>query len=153
MISDNAFKGAEAVKGGAYTRRGLLAGVLLTRGNSRMIVPPSRCQYRSSIDVSRSLIREVYYPLVRSHRAGNSSVAFSAVMINPDNWTGPKAMGTVCAVDSDPALAALEAQSPASSSVARPPALAVRRRKSASTSSSVSPYPAQISSIEAFIPE
>src|ERR687889_102895 len=59
----------------------------------------------------------------------------------------------VCAGGKDPALAAPEAQSPASSSVARPPAFAVRRRKSASSSSSVSPYPAQISSMEAFIPE
>ena len=52
-----------------------------------------------------------------------------------------------------PALAAAEAQSPTSSSFARPPAFAVRCRKSASSSSSASPYPAQILSIEAFIPE
>jgi hypothetical protein len=64
---------------------------------------------------------------------------------------GAEGEGTDDAVE--PAPAAPEAQSPASSSVARPPALAVRRRKSASSSSSASPYPTQISSMEAFIPE
>ena len=44
-------------------------------------------------------------------------------------------------------------QSLASSSVAVRPACAVRRRKSASSSSSASPYSAQIWSIEVFIPE
>jgi hypothetical protein len=44
-------------------------------------------------------------------------------------------------------------QSAPSSSVALRPAFAVRRRKSAITSSSASPYPAQIWSIEMFIPE
>jgi hypothetical protein len=44
-------------------------------------------------------------------------------------------------------------QSLASSSVAVRPACAVRRRKSASSWSSASPYSAQIWSIEVFIPE
>jgi hypothetical protein len=56
-----------------------------------------------------------------------------------------------------PALAELDhdtcGQPAVSSSVALRPAVAMRRRKSASISSSASPYSAQIWSMEAFIPE